>query len=626
MRSLGSTILLAFAAAFLSFLAVWQFQQGNFDRIFGAPPTPVGERLYDSFTPDDVKHIRISGVGGDATFSLTENGWQASSPWVDRMDPRAALSIISFTLGMRVEDLAEAEKADPAKSGLGDTAVTIRLEDANRLPLANYKLGRVSPWKAEVEGLEQPVPTVFVNRRDRHHKRHVYLCTGDINPLFRDGLRFLRDHRPFYFNPVTLGKIRIRSQQGDLTLGRETAQSPWRIVKPLDLPTDPAAVKRLLEGLYELQAIRVSDRSAAASPATDSAVKPAQIAIAPIGSEDETVLEIYPPESADAHEVPATVSDRPGSLFALPLKPEPGFVSLADLPLALNDLRDASLTRLNIGSLSAISIEPSTGRGILITRESSRPWMVVIDGTAREANEENLFALLKAVTTSRATGFESDAATDFAPWGLDRPILKLRFLNHENQALELRFGIDGKGGYFVNRLGTPTVMRVDESLINSIAVRPYEWRHARLWSVDRVNLVGIERREGLNPPLVLRYHFINETWQANRDGRDVSDDLDAVRANFMLSVLEGLKVSRWLSPTDEQAAAALANPSMGMTIIEKTIDDDGDFTGLMQRVLSLAPAGGSFTGFYYGRINGESHPFLIDGDTYEKLAIRLLDE
>ena len=625
MRSLGSTILLAFAAAFLSFLSVWQFQQGNFDKVFGAPPTAVGQRLYDSFTPDEVKHIRVSGVGGNATFSLTENGWQASSPWQDRMDPRAALGIINFTLGMRVEDLAEAEKSDPAKYGLGDTAVRIRLEGADRRPLANYKLGRVSPWKAEVEGLDQPVPTVFIHPRDRHHRKHVYLCTGDINPLFKDGLKFLRDHRPFYFNPVTLQKIRIRSQQGDLTLGRETPQSPWRIVKPLDLPTDPAAVKTLLEGLYELQAIRVSERAAAASPATDSAVKPAQIAINSFGSEEETTLEIFPPETPDAHEVPATVSDRPGALFALPLKPETGLVSLADLPLAINDLRDPVLTRLNIGSLRAISIQPATGREILITREPPQPWMAVIDGTTREASEGNLFSLLKAVTTSRATGFESDAATDFTPWGLDRPILTLRFLNQDNQALELRFGIDGKGGYFVNRLGTPTVMRVDETLINSIAVRPYEWRHERLWSVDRVNLVGVERREGLNAPLVLRYHFINESWQASRDGHDISANLDAARANYMLSVLEGLKVSRWLSATDEQAAAALANPSLVLTVIEKTIDEEGDFSGLMQRVLSLAPAGGPHAGLYYGRLQSENHPFLLDAETYGKLAADLLE-
>ncbi len=627
MRSLGLTLVLALAAAAACVLAVWQWRQGNFDTLFGTPPTAVGQRLFDSFTPDEVKHIRISGSGVDATFSLDANGWMIRSPWVDRMDPRAAMSIIGFTMGMRVEDLAPRNEVDPLKSGLGGGAIKIRLEDADHRPLASYRLGRVTPWKAEVDGQDQAVPTVFIHPEDKYLKRHVYACTGDINPLFKDGLKFLRDHRPFYFNPIALGKIRIRSQQGDLTLGRETPQSPWRIVKPLDLPTDPVVMKSLLEGLFELQAIRVADRGAATPPATDAAMKPGQIAITPFGSETEILLEIFAPESPDAQVVGAVVSDRPDTVFDLPLKPESGLVSLADLPLAMNDLRDPTLTRLNIASLRAIAIQPATGPEILVSREPPQPWMTVLDGVSHEANEENLFALLKAVTTGRAIGFESDAATDFTPWGLDRPILTLRFLASDHQGLDLRFGIDGKGGFFANRLGTPTVMRVDESLIAAIAVRPHEWRHARLWSLDRVNLVGIERREGNGAPLVLQYRFIDETWSAGREGEDLSAKLDPARANFMLSALEGLKVFRWLAPADEGAAAALANPSLVLTVFEKSLNDEGDFTGLAQRTISLAPAAtGPNPGFYYGRLHSEPHPFLLDAETCGKLSIDLFQK
>lgn len=623
MRSLGLTFALGLAAAFLCFLAAWQWRQGNFDSLLGAPPIPVGKRVYDSFKPEDVKHIRVSGAGAGASFSLREKGWQAATPWDDRMDPRAAVSIINFTLGMRVEDLADADEVDPSAAGLGDGAVKIRLEDAERKPLANYRLGRVTPWMAEVEGVERAVATVFVQPRDKSHRRHVYICAGDISPLFKDGLKFLRDHRPFYFNPVNLQKIRIRSQQGDLTLGRETPQSPWRIVKPLDLPTDPAAMKNLLEGLFELQALRVSDRTAVAPPANDATVKPGQISLTSFGSDTETVLEILPLESPDADEVRATVSDRPNTLFDLPLKPEPGLVSLADLPLAMNDLRDPTLTRLNVASLRSIAIQPATGPQILISREPPKPWMTEINGTAREASEENLYRLLKAVTGSRATGFESDAATDFTPWGLDRPILTLRFLSRDNQALELRFGIDSRGGVFANRLGTPTVMRVDESLISSISVRPYEWRHSRLWSVDRVNLLAINRAEDGKPPLVLKYHFARESWEASREGADLTPKLDPARANYMLSTLEGLKVSRWLAADDEAAAAALAKPSLRLTVTELTVDDEGETTGVMDRTVSFAAA--DKPGFYFGRLDQEPHPFLLDAETYGKLAAELLE-
>ncbi len=627
MRSIRITLVLALVAALCCAVASWQWRLGNFDSVFGAPPTPVGQAIYSAFAANEVKHIQVAGNGSSASFSLQPNGWQASAPWSDRMDPRAAVAIINFTLGMRVEDFAHQEKIDPLEAGLNDNAISIRLENSNHDPLAKYQLGRITPWQAEVEGLDQPVPTVFVHPQDRKHKRYVYACTGDINRLFKEGLKFLRDYRPFYFNPVTLRTVRIRSQQGDLTLGHESPTSPWRIVKPLDLPTDPTAIKSLLEGIFELQAVKLSDRAALTLPAADSAVATQQIALQSFASESETVLDIFPPESSDARQVKATVSDRPNTVFDLPLKPEPGFISLADLPLAVNDLRDPTLTHLNIQSLRAISIQPATSPQIVISRNPPKPWMAESDDQAFPANEENLYALLKAITTQRAIGFASDAATDFTRWGLDRPVLTLRLLGSDNHAFDLRFGIDHQGNYFVNRLGTPSVMRIDPSLIAAIAVHPYEWRHARLWSVNRVNLVAIERQPAAAPPITLKYKFIDESWLAEVNGIDRSASIDPARAESMLSVLEGLKVSRWLAPSDEAAATALATPSLTLTVIEKSLTPDGDFSGLTNRQLTFAPATtGLSPAFFFGRLTTESHPFLISRESYQALAADLFEK
>jgi Domain of unknown function (DUF4340) len=627
MRSLGFTLILALLAVLVCGLAGWQWVQGNFDSVFGAPPTPVGERVYSNFTPPEVKYIEISHNGVNSTFELGPKGWFCTLPWKDRMDPRAAVDIINFTLGLRVEDYAELEEIDSQKAGLKESGVSIRLEGENHKPLAKYKLGRATPWLATFKDMEKPVPTVFIQPRDADHKHYIYSCTGDIGPRFKDGLKFLRDHRPFYFNPTGLQRIRIRTGQGELTLSRETPKSPWRVVKPLDLATDPKAMKALLEGLYELQAVKVSDRSAVTLPASGTPTKSGQIAIVPFDSETETLLEIFPPETPESRDVRATVSDRPETIFELPLKPEPNLVSLADLPLAINDLRDPTLTNLNIQSLRGILIQPSTGTDILITRTPPQPWMATINGQSQEANEERLFTLLKAVTEGRAIGFESDAATDFTPWGLNRPFLKLRFLGQDNQGLELAFGIDGKGGYFVNRLGTPTVMRVDPSLVASIAVRPYEWRHSRLWSVDRTNLMQIERTTGTEASLLLRYDFAKpDTWTASRNEKDLTSILNPARADYMLDALEGLKASRWLSTDDPSATEALLKPSLIIKVIEKGTNHMGDFSGLINREVILAPASATANpAFYYGRLGGYPHPFLLDRDTYGKLATDVLE-
>jgi len=627
MRRLIPTLLLVTSAAVVGWLSSWQWREGSFDALFGAPPVSVGDSLYPSFDPSAVRHITVNTHGASAKFSLQENGWHATAPWQDRMDPRAAVSIINFTRGMRVEDHASRDEVAENKVGLDHEAVTVSLENADRKVLAHYKIGRSTPWIATLNDVPEPVPTVFINPREKGRKKHVYACTGDINALFKDNLRFLRDHRPFYFNPSKLKSVTIGSKQGQLLVARESPEKPWRIVKPLDLPTNQTAIKSLVKGLFELQAIKVSDIAAAKTPYAADENESTRISIQSFESDTPCELEIRPADSAEAGETTALVSNRPGVEFLMPAKPVSGLVTLAELPLSVNELRDPVLTHLNIKALRGISIEPSTGPAILLTRDAPKPWTTVINGVTHEANELNLYNLLKAVTTSKALAFESDAATDFTPWGLDRPILKLRFIAQDNQTFELRFGMDAKGVHYANRLGTPTVMRIDEALIRSVAVRPYEWRHARLWSLDKVNLLAIQRAKPGSSPLTLKYRFIDEKWNGEIDGRDVSASVDPVKANYLLSVLEDLKVSRWLAPNDETALNALRNPSLVIDVVEKKFDELGEFAGTGSRKLTLAPGeSGSGSANYFGRMGSEAYLFTIDAETYGKIAAEVTAE
>ncbi len=626
MRRLIPTLLLVATAAIVGWLSSWQWREGSFDALLGAPPVEVGNALYPSFEPAEVKHITVNGSGTSVKFSLQNNGWQSTSPWRDRMDPRAAVAIINFTRGMSVEDYVPRDKISEEKAGLTYEAVTILLESASRKPLAHYKIGRSTPWKATVKDIPEPVPTVFINPRDKGRKKHVYACTGDINSLFKDSFCFLRDHRPFYFNPLKLNTITIVSKQGQLLIARDSPNKPWRIAKPLDLATDPAAMKSLLKGLFELQALKVNDKSASNAANATENKDATRISIRSFDSESQTELEIRSTEAPENAETTAFVSDRPGVEFLMPAKPVSGMTSLADLPLSINELRDPALTHLNVKALSGIAILPSTGPEILLSREASKPWTCIINGVAQEANEPNLYLLLKTVTTGKALAFESDAATDFTPWGLDRPILRLRFLAKDNQAFELRFGMNSNGDCFVNRLGTPTVIKIDESLIRSIAVCPYEWRGARLWSIDKVNLLAIRRSGGKSPSLTLKYRFIDEAWTAtNDDGRDLSAEIDPAKANYLLSAIEGLQVSRWLAVDDESAINALKKPTLEYQIVEKQFDEKGDFSGTITRNLTLAPSDSNAEPTsYFGRLGSESNPFTIDAESYDKLAAGLM--
>jgi hypothetical protein len=624
MRSPVVTFLLILITLLTCGLAGWWLAVGDSGSMLGTPPPAPGERLYGSFAPDEVRKIQVSARGRGAEFVKAANGWQVLQPWQDRMDPRAAVGIINFTLGMRVEDVAPTGEIPLQEAGLAEEAIHIRLEGADGRPLAKYRLGRRTPWQSTDPESGEPVPTLFVQPWDKNRKGHVFACTGDILPLFKNNLKFLRDHHPFYFHPATLRSIRIRSSEGELTLGRDTPKDAWHIVKPLDLRTDPAAIKALIEGLHNLQAVSLNE--AALTPSASAAAAGTKlIALSLFGSDAETVLEIHPPETPAARDVSATVSDRPGTVFRLPLKPEPDLVSLADLPLAVNDLRDATLTNLNIASLQAVAIQPSTGSEIFITREGPKLWTTMIDGRNRQANEVRLFELLKAMTTERVLGFESDAATDFAPWGLTRPFLKVSFIGQDSRTLTLHFGMDKHGTIFVNRAGTSSVMRVDKSLLSAIAIHPYEWRSSRLWSLSRVDLVGIERSTPQQPLLALRYDFIDETWQGSLADTNVSDEINPTSAKLLLGALESLEITRWLSPTDAEAQAALAKPVLTLVVAEKKVNELGETVGIEKRELKFAPLpGASSPQFYYGRLTSDTHPFLLDRATFDKLAVDVL--
>ncbi len=628
MRSTVFTLLLIVFTALVCGLAGWSLATGGLGTMLGVPPTPVGERLYTNFKPEEVQRIQISTKQATAEFTKTTNGWQATQPWQDRMDPQAAMAIIGFTLGLRVEETAALEDIPLAEAGLGDdTAISIRLEGADGRPVAKYRLGRRTPWFGSGGAEGERVQTVYVQPTDRNRKSHAFICSGNILPWFRSNLKFLRDHHPFYFHPALLSEIRLRSSAGELTLGRATPQDAWRIVKPLELRTDPAAIKSLIEGLGKLVAVAVIDRSAVTLPNPGKPAATRQIGLKSFGSTAEAVLEILPPETAASRDVLATMSDRPGTVFSLPLKPERDVVSLADIPASVNDLRDPVLTHLNLAALRAVSIRPSTGEEIFISRTDEKLWTTLIDGVKCQANDQHLSELLTAASSERAIGFESDAATDFTPWGLDRPFLKLGFIFLDGRDLTLSLGMDKHGNVFANRLGTPSVIRLDRSFITRIAIHAYEWRHARLWSLSQVDLDSIQRTTPGSPPLSLKYNFTAESWHASADGKDLSDAINPAKANYLLAALEGLEVNRWLSPADAEATAALEKPTLTLAVTERQVDDRGELTGQIRRELRFAPAAGpSPAQFYYGRLVGDRYPFIVDAGTFEKLAVDPLAE
>jgi hypothetical protein len=650
MRSIPFTLLLLLVTAGFAVTAVLRLHEGSLDRLFGPPAIGIGENLY-GFETKDIHRIRLSGNGVQADCVFEKGTWRMLKPWQDRMDPRTADLILQFTLGTRVVDIIPDSKIDSKKAGLRDGTIGVSIEDRKGKVLARYLLGRRTQWihRDSETGMEDA--TVFIQPQDDGRKGFTYACTGDIHPIFKDGLRHLRDHHPFLFNPIALDSIRIQNGEGEMLLARADDHSDpkvqiWRITKPLELRTDPLAVRKLIEDLFKLRALKVSDRSEVTLPSGEADSRQ-RIALRHRGEAEEIILEILPPATPEADTVFATVSNRPGTVFELPLKPlapalaeetapdapvapvDDGMVSLAGLPDTVNELRNPMLTNIAVEALQGIHITSSTSSEILLAREKmEEEWQV--RNPAGQLEPLNLLALnrlLVAITQTKVAGFVSDAAVNLAPYGLDRPSLKLTFVSFGSDRIELIFGQSPDGIWHAMRVGIPTVVKLDDEFIRAIAIHPWQWRHPSVWSIPAVDLAGFVRTMEGRPPLEIGYKLVADSWHARENGIDRSSELATDRANRLVTLLVDLQGEAWLAPDDEAARNALARPVLTFSLAVMTYDDKGEESGISRRMLQLAPASDRPDNLiFYGRVDQDPHAFVLGSETVRLLAVDLFGD
>jgi hypothetical protein len=635
-KSVFTTILQITFAAILLFAAITLLVRGNLYHIFGVPPTPIGERLYTGFTAADITEISLSSNGAKATFSRASGTWMMTSPVVDRMDSRWAMTLIEFTLATRAADVIPNERISDTQAGLTDGMILVRLGDKDGRARAKFFIGRRTAWMSTDPETKEPVPTVFLQPRDKSRYSHIYACTGDIRPIFKDGFRYFRDHHPFFFAPTQLEKIHIKSAASEFVLEGLGDSKPWRITKPQKLATEASEVRKLIQnGLFSLRALRVHDRSKVILPITSEGTF-LQIALQSTGQVSPTTLRVYPPPDDKATTVYATVSDRPATVFELPLRPVPDLISLSELPLEnYNDLRARNLTSFDHRNLKAIHFTPAKANEILLSRVPRGAWRLHQEEATTTINLVTLYQFLKTITETKVAGFLTDSAfltdaeKDLETYGMKTPILTMRFLFQNDEVLLLTIG-KTKDGILTAHTNHPdtkhTIFKLPDDFLSRMPLRQKQWKDTRLLSIASFDFINLERT--LHQSVVkLNYNAKNESWTSECDGADATPLLNHARANKLLETLGNVQVASWLEPDDADAANALADPVLKLHLLSHQLNDFGEHAGRKMQTLEITPVSKEGrSAFFYGRLRGEDDLFLLDRHTAELLAIDLFTE
>lgn len=309
---------------------------GNLSRIIGRTAFSSGERLFP-YTKEEMNEIswmRINCGGDMAEFRRRPNGvWWGEKPWDDRMDPRAAAAILQYTYSTSIVDALPLHKIDSAslkEFGVKTTPITITLKEMSAdgrrsSTMARYTLGSTAPWLVDDTENQTTDDTTYMQTDFYGRDSRILVGTGNILPLFKSGIRQLRDHRPLLIHPAMPASIEINNKGQRIALERPSPdpRTPWKITYPLPLDTDPQMMDVLLGTLQKLTAVRVYDPEETSVPdMTDDQVTSVSIRnftgrLAGDGKslaveEKPVTLRIYPPSDNSnlAELVKATVSDR----------------------------------------------------------------------------------------------------------------------------------------------------------------------------------------------------------------------------------------------------------------------------------------------------------------------------
>lgn len=283
---------------------------------------------------NEISWMRINCGGDMAEFRRRPNGvWWGEKPWDDRMDPRAAAAILQYTYSTSIVDALPLHKIDSAslkEFGVKTTPITITLKEMSAdgkrsSTVARYTLGSTAPWLVDDPENQTTDDTTYMQTDFYGRDSRILDGTGNILPLFKSGIRQLRDHRPLLIHPAMPASIEINNKGQRIALERPSPdpRTPWKITYPLPLDTDPQMMNVLLGTLQKLTAVRVYDPEETSVPdMTDDQVTSVSIRnftgrLAGDGKslaveEKPVTLRIYPPSDNSnlAELVKATVSDR----------------------------------------------------------------------------------------------------------------------------------------------------------------------------------------------------------------------------------------------------------------------------------------------------------------------------
>lgn len=560
----------------------------------------------ERFEKEKVSRLEILNADNSALTLSRENNtspWLVEAPYNDLADPQKVAAIILALNGMEwIERIyrEEFEDAEWQKTGLDKPRHKVRVS-AGSGPAHEYSFGAPAVTENGVY-VSSPLPETG--------EVAYYLARVKALEVLQIPPTAWRDPKLLRVPAEVITGITITQASGQIVLSRENEHMPWSLEKPLKTR---GSKERITELLATLLNIEITEARNAAPTSPKEAAVPNGGAQALAADEIRILVESKSRSRSFELNLKKPTDDKQATTTATTSYRKPSFTvtskGIASLWVEPNQLRDHLLAQIDSERLEFISISSLTNPEVNL-RNDGGSWYLQRHGKWDPANGDRIARCLNALNTHEILDFAADTAADLTPYGLDTPFLNITWTPAREKPIKLMFGHNpDKTQFFAKYESEPFIYRIDASLLPSVPPDGIKWKGLGALRFTTFALRRITLALGANAPIVLDYNPVSAQWKATRGGRDVTAEIDRVKADQLAINLAKFTVQDWASDRTE-ALQALKNPFLSIQIL---LGEPGRADGPVheEQILFSPTQPNAETAFYFGQIKDDPDVFYI---------------
>ena len=558
------------------------------------------------FEKDKVTRVEVLNADGTPLTLLRDGvAWRIQQPFDDLADPQKVAALIVALNSVEWISRIHREEFDASewqKTGLDKPRFKVRLL-AGDSPLYECWFG--APGVVE--------NSLYISLPDPSGVPACYLAKSDAPAVLQIPAPSWRDPKLVRLPAEVITSITLTQPSGQVVLTRLDEHSPWLLEKPLKTRGSKERINELLSTILNIEIAEAKDAPHTGGKEAPETARADELKVSVESKTRGRSYEFTLKKPADDKQptTTATTGYRK-SAFTVVAK------NLLSLWISPNDLRDHLLAQIDGERVEFINITSKTHPEVSLRNEGGS-WYLQRHGKWDPANGDRVARCLAALNTFEILDFAADSAADLAPYGLDDPFQTLSWTPAREKPVKLMFGHNAESTQFFAKYDSePFIYRIDASLLPSIPTDGIKWKGLGALRFTTFALRRISLAQGAYAPIVLDYNPITAEWKATRGGRDVSAEIDRVKADQLASNLARFTVQDWA--VDRSAAIqALKTPFLTIQIV---LGEPGRLDGPVHEVeILFSPTQpNAVTAFYFGQIKDDPDIFYVTNNALLQIA------